>query len=94
MIIFVLTGTSGEYSEREEWLVRAYKNEKEAEQKVIELTQKIRKWEILHPYNFEKGGFGKDGQRFPKFLKKEDPGAIENYVFGDTTYFLQMVELV
>ena len=41
MNIFVVFGSSGEYSDRNEWMVCAFRSEEAAQKKVTELTEKM-----------------------------------------------------
>ena len=47
MKIFVVTGTTGEYSDRVEWLVKAVKDEQAAKDFVVTATKIAREQEVL-----------------------------------------------
>ena len=46
-VIYLVCGQEGEYSDREEWVVRAYRDQKKAEQHVVAANARVREWEIL-----------------------------------------------
>lgn len=46
MKIYVVIGVTGEYSDRTEWLVVAYKTKSLAKEHVIKATEFARKWEV------------------------------------------------
>ena len=47
MKIYVITGTTGEYSDRSEWLVTAYTKEDDAKKHVEEATKYAEAWHAL-----------------------------------------------
>jgi len=47
MIIYVVMGTTGEYSDKSDWPVIAYTDELKAQQHVINATRKANEWEAI-----------------------------------------------
>ena len=48
MKIFVVNGTTGEYSDRTEWLVAAYTREEDAWKHVEKATEYVQAWRSTH----------------------------------------------
>ena len=79
--IYVVMGTTGKYSDRTEWLVAAYSNEKEAQKHIELATEKANE-------EFEK--YRKDVYKYdPK--NEYDKGMAMDYT--GTRYFLEESEL-
>jgi hypothetical protein len=57
MKIYVVQGSTGEYSDHKEWLVCAFKDEKKAQELVVQLTQEgkvfVKKMEVLQEEDYE-----------------------------------------
>lgn len=81
MTIWVVMGTTGEYSDRREWPVRAFKRKKEAEELITAATQKAHEIFVVGPrYRWKT-----DDNPFDPHMEMDYTG---------TSYFYYEVELV
>jgi hypothetical protein len=85
MKIYVVIGTTGEYSDRTEWLVKAFESENSAKKMVIEFSEKAREiWDMKEKdYKTDEFELG----------KVFDPDFRMDNLTG-TSYFLCEVELI
>lgn len=85
-IIYVVIGTTGEYSDRGEWLTRAFASEGEAKAYVEFLGVERQKLAPLDVYlDYE------DRQRVEQVMQAHDPGYQEDYT--GTRWFVTPVAL-
>lgn len=83
--VYVVMGTTGEYGDRSEWLVRAYHTEEAAKGCIDRLTEERQR---LPPRSYECGE-----QAFvEEAMRAFDPGFQEDYT--GTSWFYQRTELV
>lgn len=85
---WIVTGSTGQYSDRTEWPVRVFLQEKSA----IDFFDKLDRAYLSFPQT--KRGYERDeGQmeELEKCMKELDPRFMEDYT--GTTYFLDVVEL-
>jgi hypothetical protein len=48
--VYVVIGTTGEYSDCTEWFVKGYRDEERAKAEVVELCRLAKSFEVLHPW--------------------------------------------
>ena len=83
MIIYIVVGSTGEYSDRYEWYVCAYRDKQEAEIRVSECKKKAKEWESVRDNDF----------RGPPDNHYEcDPNMRMDYT--GTDYYLETTELI
>lgn len=90
MKIYVVSGSTGEYSDHNEWMVRAYTDEATAQAIVVEYTAKAKEIEVRaklpkdNPQHLDryKHDFGVDGRKWPH----PDPGFQMDYTGTDYAY--------
>jgi hypothetical protein len=80
--IFVVFGTTGEYSDRSEWLVKAYKKEKLAQEHVTNAEMRAKEIQCVRPNEYEA----------PKRANKFDPNMQMDYT--GTSYYYASVDLI
>lgn len=85
MKIYVVTGSTGEYSDRTEWPVRAFRTQAQAEELVERASARARE---LFQERESKGGWGYDYSGKNAY----DPRMQMDYT--GTTYYVGEVELV
>lgn len=83
--IWMVGGTTGEYSDRMEWVVDAWRSEKEAQDRVVYLQQKMQELGI------EKIPYGTKRDEAMKQMHKEDPAFYYDYT--GTEYYVCELEL-
>lgn len=88
-MIYIVTGATGEYSDRSEWLIRAYTNEAQAREHVMNAEN----WYRQNVLN------GKKKLSWDDYLKRSGEWGINPYDpkmevdYTGTYYFLQEVEM-
>lgn len=86
MKIYIVIGTSGEYSDRDEWLVKAYQSGTKAEEHVRQANEFAQNWRSEHCYPYLRD-YSEDLTGWnPHDPENEDPQ-------DEPGYFLQSVEL-
>lgn len=78
--VFVVMGATGEYSDRCEWPVCAYRDEDQAKVKVVRCTQRVKELQALRPDQLS-------WEVSPEY-KNEDPN-----LRVDSTYYIMTVDL-
>jgi hypothetical protein len=81
--IFVVIGSTGEYSDHREWLVRAYASEERAKEAVTHLTQRANEWIQKRESKYDGGP--------PEGWCELDPNMMIDY--SGSTYTFETVEL-
>ncbi len=92
--IYVVMGSTGEYSDQTEWPVCAYMDEKKAEERVLEasaISRMIFQWECAECGNGWRDHYA-SFCKMPKPQNKYDPNFEMDYT--GTTYYLIEVNLV
>jgi len=79
--IFVVIGTTGEYSDRSEWLVLAFRDEEKAKEHVINATRRANEIQVTRPSQYS----------VAKELNEFDPNMSMDYT--GTSYSYSEVEL-
>jgi hypothetical protein len=74
-------GTSGEYSDRDEWTIKAYRSEERAQNHVNKANEFARSWRVENQYDFERDYAGWN----PHDPENRSPN-------HEPDYFLQSVE--
>lgn len=87
--LWVVMGGTGEYSDRCEWPVRAYRDKSRAELEVSRLSEEAKAFEARVPYDY---GSGRCAEVMAHGKKVGDPGFASDYT--GTSYFYYEVELV
>jgi hypothetical protein len=85
--IWMVGGTTGEYSDRTEWVVDAWRSEQEAKDRVQELTR------LMQEIGVPRGGFMQYEERGPKEdeMRKHDPAFQCDYTGSE--YYICELEL-
>lgn len=87
--IYVVKGTTGEWSDRVEWLAKAFRTEKAAQEFILYLEEKYQS------FNQGKRGFNrseKEEKALNKLMCSLDPRFHEDYT--GTSWYYREVELV
>lgn len=84
MKIYVVFGSTGEYSDRTEWLIKAFSNAEKAKELVINATQEADRIRVKYKSSY----FNWDSKNDPN---KYDPKMLLDYT--GTSYYYQSVEL-
>lgn len=69
--IYVVLGSSGEYSDRMEWLIKAYNSEEAAQEHVTAADTRFREWEATKPEHLYKIP--------PNWMGNLDPNCFSDY---------------
>lgn len=91
-MIYVVIGMTGEYSDRTEWMVRAYTNKEAAQAVVVEYTKKAKELEVRcrlpkdNPLYFNR--YSAD------LLRQQHPDPQFQMDYTGTEYYYEEVELV
>lgn len=86
MIIYIVMGSAGEYSDREEWPIKAYYKKKSAEKHVL-LATRERNSIINKIQKFD------DDELFEPIISKYDNKPFEKYDLDRNDYFIHECEL-
>jgi hypothetical protein len=78
MKIYTVFGTTGEYSDYQEWPVISYLDEKKAQVHVVEATKRAKEWEVKRKASYEKPRKG---------WNKFDPDMAMDYTGTDYEYY-------
>jgi hypothetical protein len=81
-------GTTGEYSDRTEWVVDAWRSEAEAQARVAELTEAMQRFGIT---GREPDRYGDSHAARRKEMRKLDPAFDDDYT--GTSYYINELEL-
>lgn len=85
--IYVVGGTSGEYSDRTEWLVDAWETRQAAEARVVELKTLLQKLGITTYFD----EWSDEGKALIAKMRKEDPAF--QYDYTGTDYYVSECDL-
>jgi hypothetical protein len=90
--IFTVHGTTGEYSDRSEWVVCAYTKEEDAKQHIELASEYARLWkEKSKSADYLKIAYSVEGQEMQEKANPMDPKFSMDYT--GTSYWLEEVEL-
>jgi hypothetical protein len=90
-MIYVVMGTTGEYSDRVEWPVKAFQSEEKAEKFINHLSLKYKTYPGgTTGYGFERGP-DEEEDALQEYMEEFDPGFEEDYT--GTFWYLFEVEL-
>ena len=81
-VVYVVMGSTGEYSDREEWAVVAFTSENAAKRRVEEATRRANEIMVMRPSRYHA----------PEGLNEFDPGMQMDYT--GTSYSYMIVELI
>lgn len=85
MKIWIVHGTTGEYSDRTEWVVDAWPTEAEAQAKVTELVR------LLHESGIERMRYGPEREQAIAAMRVHDPDFGIDYT--GTSWYVSTCEL-
>lgn len=86
--IWMVGGTTGEYSDRTEWVVDAWRSEAEAQARVVELTKAMQRLGIT---GREPDRYMEAHERRREEMQKLDPSFMDDYT--GTSYYICEMEL-
>jgi hypothetical protein len=86
--IYIVMGTSGEYSDRDEWPVCAYSDKERAQQHVVDASNRAR---VLSQWRDADGKPWRYSDAPDKPTNEYDPDMLMDYT--ETSYFLYETEL-
>lgn len=83
--VWVVSGSTGEYSDRNEWLVAAFASEDAAKARIIALDQRMQEM----PQQWKEGSWGEHDGKMKEHMALLDPNFCIDYT--GTRYFVSVV---